>query len=230
MPRTCASCSATVAADARFCAQCGAPQGAQRRLPLPPAATSGEADAKVERRQLTVLFADLVGATALSGQLDPEVLRDLLRHYQRASSACGNDFGGSVQQYLGDGVLAYFGYPSAHDNDAERLAMALDVADRTQVGWQRPEVERLEAETLLVMGRISREEASRRLHAAVERARAQGACALEARALMSTLRLFPDDDCAPVIRPRLQALCDALVGQGSPDIEAARAILASASR
>ena len=94
-------------------------------LPPLPAATPPEAaGAKGERRQLTVLFADLVGATALSGQLDQEAMRDILRHYQRVSSACIDGYGGVVQQYLGDGVLAYFGYPSAHDNDAERAVLA----------------------------------------------------------------------------------------------------------
>ena len=82
-----------------------------------------------ERRQLTVLFADVVGATALSGLLDPEALRTLLREYQLICVECVKRFEGNIHQYAGDGVLAYFGYPVAHDNDAERAVLAgLDIA------------------------------------------------------------------------------------------------------
>ncbi len=81
-----------------------------------------------ERRQLTVLFADVVGATTLSGQLDPEALRALLREYQLICVECIKRFDGHIHQYAGDGVLAYFGYPVAHDNDAERAVLAgLDI-------------------------------------------------------------------------------------------------------
>ncbi len=83
-----------------------------------PIATDGE------RRQLTVLFADVVGATALSGRLDPEALRDVLRAYHRVCTDCVTRYGGNVNQYLGDGVLAYFGHPAAHENDAERAVLA----------------------------------------------------------------------------------------------------------
>ena len=86
-----------------------------------------------ERRQLTVLFADVVGATALSGRLDPEALRELLRAYQRVCVECVERYGGNIHQYAGDGVLAYFGFPIAHDNDAERAVLAgLDIVQGTQ--------------------------------------------------------------------------------------------------
>ncbi|NOT53291.1 MAG: AAA family ATPase, partial [Deltaproteobacteria bacterium] len=73
-----------------------------------------------ERRQLTVMFCDLVGSTALSTQLDPEELREVIRAYQQTSAAIIERFGGHIAQYLGDGLLVYFGYPVAHEDDAAR--------------------------------------------------------------------------------------------------------------
>jgi predicted ATPase/class 3 adenylate cyclase len=72
-----------------------------------------------ERRHLTVLFCDLVGSTEIASHLDPEEWREIVREYHRLAAQAIERFGGSVAQYLGDGVLAYFGYPKAHDNDAE---------------------------------------------------------------------------------------------------------------
>lgn len=77
-----------------------------------------------ERRQLTVMFCDLVGSTALSGRLDPEEYRDILAAYDVTSGDVITRFGGHVKQHLGDGVLAYFGYPLAHENDAKRALKA----------------------------------------------------------------------------------------------------------
>ncbi len=73
-----------------------------------------------ERRQLTVLFCDLVDSTALSGQLDPEDLRDVVRAYQQVCSEVITRFEGHIAQLLGDGLLVYFGYPQAHEDDAHR--------------------------------------------------------------------------------------------------------------
>jgi class 3 adenylate cyclase len=73
-----------------------------------------------ERRQLTVMFCDLVGSTALSEQLDPEELRGVVRAYQEASAGVIGRFEGHIAQYLGDGLLVYFGYPVAHEDDAQR--------------------------------------------------------------------------------------------------------------
>jgi class 3 adenylate cyclase len=73
-----------------------------------------------ERRQLTVMFCDLVGSTVLSTQLDPEELREIVRAYQQTSAAVIERFGGHIAQYLGDGLLVYFGYPVAHEDDAAR--------------------------------------------------------------------------------------------------------------
>jgi class 3 adenylate cyclase/tetratricopeptide (TPR) repeat protein len=82
------------------------------------AATAGE------RRHLTVLFCDLVGSTAIAAQLDPEEWRAVIADYHRAAAQAIERFGGHVAQYLGDGVMAYFGWPEAHENDAERAARA----------------------------------------------------------------------------------------------------------
>ena len=76
-----------------------------------------------ERRQLTILFCDLVGSTALSAQLDPEDLRKLIHIYHAATAQEVERFGGFIAKYMGDGVLAYFGFPHAHENDAERALL-----------------------------------------------------------------------------------------------------------
>src|SRR5713101_7523181 len=79
---------------------------------------------EAERRQLTVMFADLVGSTALSTRLDPEDLRKIIGAYQRRCAEVIAKSGGFVARYLGDGILAYFGYPQAHEEDAERAVRA----------------------------------------------------------------------------------------------------------
>ncbi|HEX6142608.1 MAG TPA: adenylate/guanylate cyclase domain-containing protein, partial [Geminicoccaceae bacterium] len=77
-----------------------------------------------ERRQLTVMFVDLVGSTALSGRLDPEDMSQVMRAYHGRTSEIIRRWGGHVAKYLGDGVLAYFGWPQAHEDDAERAVRA----------------------------------------------------------------------------------------------------------
>jgi class 3 adenylate cyclase len=82
-----------------------------------------------ERRQLTVMFCDLVGSTAMSARLDPEDMREVIRAYQDACSGAVARYDGFVAKFMGDGVLAYFGFPGAHEDDAERAARAgLDIA------------------------------------------------------------------------------------------------------
>ena len=87
----------------------------------PPAVLSTPA---AERRQLTVLFCDLVGSTALSAQLDPEDLREVEQAYQDTCAAIIARFDGHIAQYLGDGLLVYFGYPRTHEADAQRAVWA----------------------------------------------------------------------------------------------------------
>ena len=77
-----------------------------------------------ERRQLTVMFCDLVGSPALSEHLDPEELREVVRAYQQTSAAVIERYAGHIAQYLGDGLLVYFGYPVAHEDDAQRAVRA----------------------------------------------------------------------------------------------------------
>ena len=79
---------------------------------------------RAERRQLTVMFCDLVGSTALSARLDPEDLQELLRAYQQCVANIAARHGGFVAKYMGDGALIYFGFPQAHENDAERAVRA----------------------------------------------------------------------------------------------------------
>src|SRR5256886_11013214 len=77
-----------------------------------------------ERRQVTVVFSDLVGSTALSARMDPEDLREVISAYQKCVAETVGRFGGFVAKYMGDGVLVYFGYPQAHEDDAERAVRA----------------------------------------------------------------------------------------------------------
>ena len=77
-----------------------------------------------ERRQLTVMFCDLIGSTALSEKLDPDELRDVIRTYQARVREAISRFNGFIARYVGDGVLVYFGWPAAHETDAERAVRA----------------------------------------------------------------------------------------------------------
>src|SRR5262249_51626951 len=90
--------------------------------PFPPAATPASPDA--ERRQLTVLFCDLADSTVLASQLAPEELREVVRAYQDTCAKVIARFDGHIAQYLGDGLLVYFGYPLAHEDDAQRAVRA----------------------------------------------------------------------------------------------------------
>src|SRR5215467_4763722 len=100
----------------------GTPPALQEAVPPLP----GESPAperrppEAERRQLTVLFCDLVDSTPLASQLDPEDLREVVRAYQATCAEVIQRYGGHIAQYLGDGLLVYFGYPLAHEDDAQR--------------------------------------------------------------------------------------------------------------
>ena len=91
----------------------------------PPSALAEPKSPKTaERRQVTVMFSDLVGSTALSARMDPEDLREVISAYQKCVAETVRHFGGFVAKYMGDGVLVYFGYPQAHEDDAERAVRA----------------------------------------------------------------------------------------------------------
>ena len=89
-----------------------------------PSAPSAQPEDRAERRQVTVMFSDLVGSTALSARMDPEDLREVISAYQKCVAETVQRFGGFVAKYMGDGVLVYFGYPQAHEDDAERAVRA----------------------------------------------------------------------------------------------------------
>jgi class 3 adenylate cyclase/predicted ATPase len=98
---------------------------AEQAAPAPSAAVILPKPANVaERRQVTVMFADLVGSTELSARMDPEDLRDIISTYQKCVTGTVRRFGGFVAKYMGDGVLIYFGYPEAHEDDPDRAVRA----------------------------------------------------------------------------------------------------------
>jgi class 3 adenylate cyclase/tetratricopeptide (TPR) repeat protein len=139
LPVLCPACRFANEPGGKFCGGCGA------ALPTVAAVGEGRGDStdnmasvassrpesvqprgssEAERRQLTVMFCDLAGSTALSAQLDPEVLRDVIRSFQEASVKVIDRFEGFVARYMGDGILVHFGYPHAHEDDAERAVRA----------------------------------------------------------------------------------------------------------
>src|SRR5437867_6411949 len=128
----CPACQAANPPTNRFCHECGQVltvaiepvQAAEPTRPLGGPQAALRIPAEAERRQLTVMFCDLVGSTALSGTLDPEDMREVVRAYQQACAEVIHSFEGHIAQYLGDGLLVYFGYPRAHEDDAQRAVRA----------------------------------------------------------------------------------------------------------
>ena len=95
-----------------------------------PAPATHASSAGAERRQLTVMFCDLAGSTELARRLDPEDLAELVKAYQSVCNAAIERYSGFIARYVGDGILAYFGYPQAHEEDAERaIRAALGIID-----------------------------------------------------------------------------------------------------
>jgi len=154
----CSSCGREVRPTAKFCGECGMPltekQEAERRkgkkakrikqpssLRAPDARrqTLDSSQPEAERRQLTVMFCDLVGSTALSAQLDPEELREIVCVYQETCAEVLHRYEGHIAQYLGDGLLVYFGYPAAHEDDAQRAVRAgLEIIAALQIRVPSP--------------------------------------------------------------------------------------------
>jgi len=111
----CPACGFANQAGGKFCGDCGSSLSAGAPKPK---------TSEAERRQLTVMFCDLVGSTALSERLDPEDLRDVITSYQDVAAKAIDAYGGYIARYMGDGLLIYFGYPKAHERDAERAVRA----------------------------------------------------------------------------------------------------------
>jgi class 3 adenylate cyclase/predicted ATPase len=139
----CPACGSENAQGAGFCSYCGGkletarPDALRTDAPGRPPAGRGEAG----RRQLTVLFADLVDSTALAARLDPEDMRAVINAYQQACTEVVARYDGHVAKYMGDGMLAYFGYPQAHEEDPERaVRAALDLVQAVGGLAPRPEV------------------------------------------------------------------------------------------
>jgi adenylate cyclase len=147
LPKTCPSCGTSSPADFAFCPRCGTSLGTPPPAPAPapsPPREVAKADAREEeepedRRPATVLFADLAGFTAISERLDPEDVRAFQNDLFREMAAAIERYGGFVEKYVGDAVMAVFGAPRAHEDDPERaLHAALDLHARVatlNAGW-----------------------------------------------------------------------------------------------
>jgi class 3 adenylate cyclase len=120
LPWRCAACGIVNPPGNRFCGDCGTQAGSTGT----PAPAEQSTPTGPERRQLTVMFSDLVGSTALGARLDPEDLREVIAAYHRCITAEVARAGGFVARYMGDGVLIYFGYPRAQETDAEHAVRA----------------------------------------------------------------------------------------------------------
>ena len=121
LERKCSDCGTEFPEEARFCMKCGKSLVAEATPTIEP---QEGAASEAERRQLTLMFCDLVGSTQLSEQLDPEDLREVMRSYQNRVAGEIARYEGHLAKFMGDGVIAYFGYPRAHEDDAERAIRA----------------------------------------------------------------------------------------------------------
>jgi class 3 adenylate cyclase/predicted ATPase len=159
----CPSCGSANPPNGKFCGECGTALGGDAEAP--PAAEAARTDARVaERRLVSILFADLVGFTAQSEQRDPEEVRELLSRYFAAARDTIERYGGNVEKFIGDAVMAVWGAPTAHEDDAERaVRAALELVD--VVGG---EIAGKEAETLQLRAAVLTGEAAVTLNATGE--------------------------------------------------------------
>jgi class 3 adenylate cyclase/tetratricopeptide (TPR) repeat protein len=122
--------------------------------PSPPAEAEGAGSTDAERRQVTVLFSDMVGSTALSGKVDPELLGGLIRRYQDGVAGAIGRYGGFVAKFMGDGVLAYFGFPRAYEDAAERAVRAAIAILADVGGIELPDQTRVQARIGIATGLV----------------------------------------------------------------------------
>jgi class 3 adenylate cyclase/tetratricopeptide (TPR) repeat protein len=120
----CDVCGSPNAPGSKFCGECGSAIGATAAPPVPATATAAAPSPSTERRLVSVLFADLVGSTNLAEGRDPEEVRDLLSRYFETARETIERYGGLVEKFIGDAVMAVWGTPSAHEDDAERAVRA----------------------------------------------------------------------------------------------------------
>jgi class 3 adenylate cyclase/tetratricopeptide (TPR) repeat protein len=130
-----------------------ADRGAAAAAPAP-ADADGSGSTDAERRQVTVLFADMVGSTALSGKVDPELLGGLIRRYQDGVAGAIGRYGGFVAKFMGDGVLAYFGFPRAYEDAAERAVRAAIAILADVGGIELPDTTRVQARVGIATGLV----------------------------------------------------------------------------
>lgn len=157
LPPSCAACGAETAPGKSYCGACGAPlteaEPVHDRSTSPPSRTSSEALARAERRQTTVMFCDLVDSTVLAAQLDPEDLREVISAFHGCVAETVRRYDGFVAKYMGDGVVIYFGYPHAHEDDAEQAVQAgLGLVDA--VGAIEPAARRLSVRIGIATGTV----------------------------------------------------------------------------
>src|SRR3954468_21347221 len=143
----CPQCGAESPLGFKFCGECGSPLGAAKPEPAPPAPQSytpphlaaqilqSRSALEGERKQVTVLFCDLVGSTALAERLGPETMHLLLNRFFELALSEVHRYEGTINQFLGDGFMALFGAPIAHEDHARRAALAaLAVKERSEIG------------------------------------------------------------------------------------------------
>ena len=165
LARACPSCGASVEQDQRFCDECGTPldqrhtaaaPGAAREPSIALPAESGSPGHLAERRVCSVLFCDLVGFTPMSEARDPEEVRELLSRYFDVARTVIVRYGGAVEKFIGDAVMAVWGTPTATEQDAERaVRAALDLVDAVEQLGHEAQLPGLAARAGVVTGAVA---------------------------------------------------------------------------
>src|SRR3954469_2895977 len=157
LQRLCSSCAAPASREQRFCGACGAALGADDMGGPETADEAGSVSPRVsERRVASLLFADLVGFTPLSEGRDPEDVRELLSEYFACARTVIARYGGTVEKFIGDAVMAVWGVPMAHEDDAERAVRAgFDLVDAVTVLGEQNGLAGLAMRVGVVTGKVA---------------------------------------------------------------------------